>query len=393
MAYTAPYIDDAGLHIPSYVDIRDDLVDQFKQIYGQNIYLENDSQDYQMISAFALKTYDTMQLLQIVYNNRSPKTAVGTALDGIVKLNGIARKAASYSTCVVTLSGDIGTIIPAGVVEDDVGNKWDLPANIRFDAAEIEVTAQCETIGAVEAAPGTITKITNPQKGWVSVSNKVPAVAGDPIETDEQLRYRQTISVAIPSQNMVNSTIAGIASVDGVTRYKVYDNDGNTVDSNGIPGHTIAAVVEGGLDADIAEQIYLRKGPGGGTYGTTSVTYVNDDGLPNVIRFFRPTYVSVDVNITIKGNSTYTTAVSDTIKQNIESYIKELDIGYDVLVTGVLTAVTASIADVAKPEFSLRGITINKTGNPPTTSDIDILFNEAASVGTVTITEESDGSH
>ena len=151
--------------------------------------------------------------------------------------------------------------------------------------------------------------------------------------------------------------------------------------------------MEGGLDADIAEQIYLRKGPGGGTYGTTSVTYVNDDGLPNVIRFFRPTYVSVDVNITIKGNSTYTTAVSDTIKQNIESYIKELDIGYDVLVTGVLTAVTASIADVAKPEFSLRGITINKTGNPPTTSDIDILFNEAASVGTVTITEESDGSH
>ena len=76
MAYTAPYIDDAGLHIPSYVDIRDDLVDQFKQIYGQDIYLENDSQDYQMISAFALKTYDTMQLLQIVYNNRSPKTAV-----------------------------------------------------------------------------------------------------------------------------------------------------------------------------------------------------------------------------------------------------------------------------------------------------------------------------
>ena len=271
MAYGAPYIDDAGLHLPTYNDIRDDLVEQFKQIYGQDIYLENDSQDYQMISAFALKTYDTMQLLQIVYNNRSPKTAVGTGLDAIVKLNGIARKDASYSTCVLTLTGTIGTIIANGVVEDEAGLSWNLPSNVRFNTGTIEVTAQCETIGAVEALPGSITKIKNPQKGWLTATNTVPAIVGKPVETDEELRYRQSISTAIPSQNMLNSTIAGIASVSGVKRYKVYDNDSNETDKNGIPGHSIAAVVEGGLDADIAEQIYLRKGPGGGTYGTTSM--------------------------------------------------------------------------------------------------------------------------
>lgn len=389
MAYTAPYIDDAGLHIPSYVDIRDDLVDQFKQIYGQDIYLENDSQDYQMISAFALKTYDTMQLLQIVYNNRSPKTAVGTALDSIVKLNGIARKAASYSTCVLTLTGDVGTVIAAGVAEDDAGNTWNLPENVAFTSSTIEVTAQCSAIGAIEASPGTITKITNPQKGWLSVTNTVPAVAGEPIETDEQLRYRQSISVAIPSQNMVNSTIAGIASVTGVTRYKVYDNDTNETDSNGIPGHSIAAVVEGGLDENVAEQIYLRKGPGGGTYGTTSVIYTNADGLPNVVRFFRPTYVPIDVTVTVKKNGTYTTAVADTIKNNVEQYINALDIGYDVLVTGILTAVAASITNVAQPEFSLQEITIGKDAGSLSTADIDILYNEVASVGTVTVTEVS----
>ncbi|WP_288947446.1 baseplate J/gp47 family protein [uncultured Megasphaera sp.] len=389
MAYTAPYIDDAGLHIPSYVDIRDDLVDQFKQIYGQDIYLENDSQDYQMISTFALKTYDTMQLLQIVYNNRSPKTAVGTALDSIVKLNGIARKAASYSTCVLTLTGDVGTVIAAGVAEDDAGNTWNLPENVAFTSSTIEVTAQCSAIGAIEASPGTITKITNPQKGWLSVTNTVPAVAGEPIETDEQLRYRQSISVAIPSQNMVNSTIAGIASVTGVTRYKVYDNDTNETDSNGIPGHSIAAVVEGGLDEDVAEQIYLRKGPGGGTYGTTSVTYINADGLPNIVRFFRPAYVPIDVTVTVKKNGTYTTAIADTIKNNVEQYINALDIGYDVLVTGILTAVAASITNVAQPEFSLQGITIGKDAGSLSMADIDILYNEVASVGTVTVTEVS----
>jgi uncharacterized phage protein gp47/JayE len=95
MAYFAPYIDDAGLHVPTYIDIRDDLIAQFRQIYGDDLYLEDDSQDYQMISAFASKTADTMAMLQIVWNNHSPKTAVGTALSSLVKLNGIARKAAS----------------------------------------------------------------------------------------------------------------------------------------------------------------------------------------------------------------------------------------------------------------------------------------------------------
>ncbi len=389
MAYTAPYIDDAGLHLPTYADIRDDLIAQFQSIYGPDIYLENDSQDYQMISAFAIKQYDTQQLLQIVYNNRSPKTAVGTGLDGIVKLNGIARKTASYSTCVLALTGDPGTIIASGKAEDDAGYIWDLPENIRFSESALEVTAQCETIGAIEAAPGTISKIVNPQKGWLSVTNRVPAVTGTPVETDEALRYRQSISTAIPSQNMVNSTIAGIASVVGVSRYKVYDNDSNVTDNNGIPGHTIAAVVEGGLDADIAEQIYLRKGPGGGTYGTTSVTYINDDGLPNIIRFFRPTYVPIDVVVTVRGTATYTTAVADTIRENVSQYIAGLDIGYDVSIMGLLTAITAAVSTPSQPEFSLRSITANKQESTPGTTDIDILFDEAASVGNISVVEAS----
>jgi uncharacterized phage protein gp47/JayE len=387
MVYTAPYIDDAGLHIPSYTDIRDDLIEQFKRIYGQDIYLNNDSQDYQMISIFALKIYDTMQLLQIVYNNRSPKTAVGTALDSIVKLNGIKRKKASYSTCTLTITGDDGTVIAAGVAEDEAGNKWNLPKNITLSAATTEVTAQCDTLGAIEAPVGSITKISNPQKGWISVTNKVAAIPGKPVETDEQLRYRQSISVAIPSQNMLNGTIAGIASVSGVTRYKVYDNDTNQTDSNGIPGHSIAAIVEGGLDEDIAEQIYLRKGPGGGTYGDISATYINVDGLPNVIRFYRPKYVLIDVTVGIKKNTGYATNTKENVKKNIESYINKLDIGYNVSMTGLLTAVTGSVMQLAQPEFSLKEITANKHGASPGVVDITIAFNEVAKVGTITVNE------
>ena len=389
MAYTAPFIDDAGLHIPSYIDIRDDLIEQFKQIYGQDIYLENDSQDYQMISAFALKTYDTMQMLQIIYNNRSPKTAIGTSLDSIVKMNGITRKKASYSTCVLTLTGDIGTVIANGICEDESGYKWYLPANITFENETIDIAAQCEDIGAIEATIGTINKIYTPQKGWISVINKVNAVAGEPVETDEQLRQRQSLSVAIPGQNMLNSTIAGIASIEGVTRYKVYDNDTNITDNNGIPSHSIAAVVEGGLDYDIAEQIYIRKGPGGGTYGTTSVNYTNDDGLPNVVKFSRPSYININVDIKIKPNIGYTTNIADEIKISIENYILNLDIGCDVTIMGLLTAITAVVKNLAVPEFSVDIVNIARNENPTVSKDIDIAFNEVAAVGIIRVIEVS----
>lgn len=389
MAYFEPYIDDAGLHIPTYNDIRDDLVAAYRRIYGEDAYLENDSQDYQMISAYALKNYDTMQLLQIVYNNHSPKTAVGTALSSLVKLNGIKRKTSSYSTCVLILTGTPGTTVAAGVAEDTAGHKWDLPKNLTFVAATIEATAQCEDVGAVEALPGTIEKINTPQAGWISVTNRVPAIVGQPVETDDQLRARQTISVAIPGRNMLNSTIAGIASVHGVTRYEVYDNDTSVTDPNGIPGHSIAAVVEGGLDEEVARQIYLRKGPGGGTYGTSSAVFINSDGLPNTIYFSRPTYVPVDVKVRVQKNKGYSMAIPAALKTNLEGYIKALDIGADVSYTGLLTAITAAVDNPSLPPFSLVSLQLGKSGGALGIGDIKIPYNAVAAVGSVIIEEVS----
>ena len=72
MAYFKPYIDDSGLHIPSYVDIRDALIDDAKSIYGEDIYLGEDTMDYQYISCIAEKIYDTNCAVQLAYNNRSP---------------------------------------------------------------------------------------------------------------------------------------------------------------------------------------------------------------------------------------------------------------------------------------------------------------------------------
>lgn len=134
MAYFKPYVDSKGLHIPSYQDILNDMIASMKQIYGDDIYLENDSADYQLLSIFALKQSDTLQTLAYAYNARSPETAIGTSLDSVVKLNGIKRKGAGRSTCRVTITGTPFTQISAGAVRDRAGLIWDLPAVVVIGA-------------------------------------------------------------------------------------------------------------------------------------------------------------------------------------------------------------------------------------------------------------------
>ena len=81
MAYFSPYIDQTGMHVPTYADIRDELISMMKQIFGQDIYIDVDSQDYQQISIFAKKIYDTNSLALLTYNNRTANTAIGVGLD------------------------------------------------------------------------------------------------------------------------------------------------------------------------------------------------------------------------------------------------------------------------------------------------------------------------
>ena len=382
MAYFAPYIDASGLHIPGYTDIVDDLVSEAKRIFGDDIYLENDSMDYEYISVIALKMYDTLLSVMYAYNSRSPATAVGSGLDTVVKINGLKRKSASYSTCVVTITGTPQTVIKAGEVQDIAGNNWKLPENITIPASgELDTIAVCTTIGAITALIGDINKIATPQLGWMSVTNKVKAVEGQPVETDAELRERQAVSTALPSQTLLEGTIAGIIAVKGVTRQRIYENDTNDnsiTDNNpyGLPAHSITAVVEGGTDENVAEQIYLRKGIGCYTNGTTEVEVINKYDITTPIRFYRPTYIPIYVTVNIKKYTGYTDNIPNIIKNNIIDYLNSLNIGDDLSVSLLWNATLTANPVLTSPIFSVLNLIAGKNSVEQNTTDIEINFNE-----------------
>lgn len=360
MSYQAPYIDEAGLHLSSYNDIRDKLIEEMKQIYGQDIYLEKDSQDYQMISAFALMIYDTQQSLLLAYNNNSPATASGTGLDRVVALNGIHRTKASYSSCVVQLKGAPLTKINGGMVADSRGYQWALPELVTLGAAgTAQVTAVCKEVGRITASPGDIDTIVTPTKGWTAVTNQVSAVPGVNQEGDSALRYKQSVSVANPSRSVFEGTIGAIANAEGVVRHVAYENDtGVTV--NGLPPHSITLVIEGGADEELANLIYRHKTPGCYTHGDVCVTIQGAYGVTTPIRFFRPQYIDVVVKITVVPLEGYTDAVTDNIQEKIYDYINSRAIGESVYTSNLNMPVLQALGQ--PPNFYVAGLTAGKAG-------------------------------
>lgn len=380
------WIDDNGYHYADYPTFLEWLKEEYRTIFGADVYLEADSQDGQDIAIRARAMYDSAALGAAIYNSRSPATAQGVGLASLVKVNGIKKRVPTKSTVDLDLAGDIGTVITDGIAEDTNGNKWVLPTPTTIPiTGTITVTATAQEAGAVRAEASTVTKIFTPTRGWVSVNNPLAATAGAPVETDGQLRVRQSVSTALPSLSVMEGTIGAVANVDGVVRYKGYENDSASTDADGIPAHSIALVVEGGSAAEIAEAIAIKKTPGTRTYGTTSEVVFDRYGMPNTINFFRPTDVPITVEVRITALAGYTSGYAELIKTAVADLINSLSIGADVLYTKLFVPANLP-GTVQGTTFDILTIKLKRGADPLAASNVVIAFNEVASCDVANIT-------
>lgn len=397
-------IDETGIHAPAFADVLDYLKDGYRGIYGSDLYLENDSQDGQLLSLFALAIHDANSMAVAVYNAFSPSTAQGAGLSSVVKINGIARALPSRSSVDLLVVGQAGTTISAGIATDTAGNRWLLPGSVTIPpAGQITVTATVRDLGAVAAPAGTVTSIATPTRGWQSVTNPLAAVSGAPVEPDPALRKRQAVSTALPSRTVLEGIVGGVASLPGVTRYAAYENDTDVADANGVPSHSLALVIEGGDAQAIATVIAEKKAPGSGTFGTTARTVTDGYGIPHTIRFLRPTNVPISVALTVKALAGYTSTIEDRIKQAVADYLNGtaydpedpddtdvdagLGIGDDTLIDALYTPAKlyAKVTRGSKT-FKVTALKIARDGGTPAPVDVVLAFNEAAFCAGVVVT-------
>lgn len=398
MAYFSPYIDETGIHIPNYIDLRDQLIEEMKQIFGQDIYIENDSADYQMISILAKKIFDSYSMGMLAYNNRTPNTAIGTGLDNNVAFADIQRKSSTYSSVQLTITGANGTSLKGCYALDENDNRWNIPDTVIPETGMITADAICSVSGNISALPNTVNKIGTPLFGWYSVNNNNAATPGTDVETDAELRGRFSLAIRSPSLTVFESLSAAISALEGVSRISGFENDTSAESTGteppnipaGLPPHSVTFIVEGGEDDQVAKAIYSKKTPGCYTNGTTAVQIVSEMGNIITIRFYRPTYVEVFAKIKVTKLPYWNDRYSDEIKNAIYDYIKGLEISDNVYNSMIWFVANSVMSDFANPAFVIKEVLLGKEEGSLTNSDVEVNFNEAAetSVSNITVVFE-----
>lgn len=329
---------------------------------------------------------------QAAYNQFNPSAATGDALSTVVVINGIRRKGATASTVVFTFTGTPSTTIPVSEaieVTDSNGDVvWLVTEDIDLDitGTVTNVPAVAQTLGDITANSNTLNVLVSPNADIDTVTNPSDAIAGVNEESDTTLRSRRDKSTAAPSIGLVDSIFSAVGNLEGVTFVRVYNNIELVTDSNGIPPKTLAAVVVGGDDTEIAETLLSRTSTGNGFDGNVTITFIGIQGTQYPISFFRPTDIPIYliISVTIVEADVFPADGIAQIQDAIVAYSQggapALGItdgfdtegfppGTDILVSRLYTPINSV------PGHTITEILLGTSPTPTGTVDIPIAFN------------------
>ena len=315
-----------------------------------------------------------------------PISATGSALRSLVQINGIIPSYGAKTELLMTLGGSSGTVIPEGsLISNQAGTETysTVSAVTIPNSGTVTVNAVCTESGPKDPASNTIIAIQTPVAGWNSATNTSTVSVGDTADTDEELHIKQQRATSATSYRQVDAIISGLMNVDGVKFARLYINKTTSTDARSITGKTIAPVVVGGTDEDIANSLRLKIGATDKTQGNlvNPVVYTGPLGDTQTIDFYRPTPVPIyiEIDLTVTDGSVWTDESPDKIKQAIIDYAEYDQTGLygfppggDVLLSRLYTPINSVQG------FSVTSLKIGKTAGSLTTSDITIQWNEIA---------------
>jgi len=150
---------------------------------------------------------DCWEAAQEVYDSRNPSTATGVSLDEIVAFSGITRKAESYSTASVMLTGDINTVIDTTrQISNNIGDTFTFTGQTTLDKSSCSAVG----IGAYNAVDGAVYTVTALQGSVTEVFTHI-ATTGQTIDD-----ILQAISAIVngASANYTASVIDGVLNIN-----------------------------------------------------------------------------------------------------------------------------------------------------------------------------------
>lgn len=381
-----------GFKMADYPTILSWYQDRYREIYGADVNLAADTQDGEWLAVQAQAVFDLAQLMSAVYNSLSPSTAGLDALRRNVKINGLTPQGSRHSQVGVVVTGDGRAVNVVGMQVSDANSRhtWLLDDfHIPLGQTSVHVRAVCQDEGPVEFALGEEFKIITPIRGVTKVVSDMNFIIGRDAETSAELRARQARSTMLSSKTTLEGIMANIKDLGPqVVAVKGYDNDTNAIDVNGIPAHTVAFVVKGGNDDEVAMTIARGKTDGVPTFGTierqVTLHGVYGDVIKH-IRFSRPDDIAVAVEVDITARAGWVEAYADDIKKAVAAVLDKSEIGQSVF-RGKLYAPALLLDKNYADTYTLNTIKIGRAGSTLAEQDVTMGYAELAHAGTVTVT-------
>lgn len=371
MADPYDYVEPAGVIVPDTAQLRTEVEASFRAAFGADLIVTPETPQGVLITLLTLARDGMVRNNAAVANQINPNLAEGVFLDAIWALTGGERVVATRSTLVgVALAGVPGAFIPQGAQAraGEDGGIFELTGGVTLDATGAATgTFQALEFGPVPASAGALDRIVSGVLGWETVDNPASAVLGQSTETDEASRLRRRRTLAAQGVALPEAITSALYQTTGVTSVLFRENyTAADVVEEGLTilAHSVLAVVDGGLDTDVALALLRNKSLGAAWTGNLTIPTVDPlSGQTYAVSFRRPTPVPIYVEVTVSQLGAGGDP-STAVKAAMIAYATGLQDGEAGLVIGqdVSPFELAGAVQVADPPLYVRDV---KIGSAP----------------------------
>jgi hypothetical protein len=204
--------------------------------------------------------------------------------------------------------------------------------------AYLAAASTCTVSGPISAPAFVLTAIGTPVTGVSNVANPQDMLVGNATETDEALRLRRQVELHGLSTSPLESVRAAIEELADVTSVTVFENTTDLTNADGMPPHSVEAVVTGGTGTEIRSTLFGNVAAGIQTYGNTSGTVTDSMGQVHTIKYTVPTELDVYLAIVLTVDDDHFPADgATTALDGLLAYgQRQLVVGYDVEPTALI---------------------------------------------------------
>lgn len=406
------YITGTGVIVPDTSKILQDVVDEWKEVFGNQLNTDPETPQGRLIEMIARQRVFTVQMAAALANVLNLNKAYGFVLDDIGSLFQLKRQSATYTTTQITMSGVADTVIPIGTeLMSDDGDKFinDYEYTIGSNGS-VTGMFRAEETGAIQAPVGTITTIISQVSGLETVVNNASAEVGQEQESDQEFRNRIKASLNINSTSVLSAIKGAIADVSGVNQVKVYENTSATdtilATDFEIPAHSFGAIVDYNevdlvnepITYGIIEAIYKKKSlgagyitnatPAGEDYIITRGYTDENDGQTHNVSFAIPKTANVAVTITVDKKNYAGDDLESDIKNAIANFVSGNNPEVDMVEIGGLLSPfeIASAISSEIPDIFIQSVIIGRVGDAQGVSNIQLTAVEKLVIAPENIT-------